>query len=136
MEGLFLLTINGIELRSLMDITTILDDAFNRPEPPMHTLMTGFTFLFGKLDESDIDVDQLSLEEHYHAVSCSVFSLSLEAVTDNNDDKGISNDLACLFLDIDDVDPDFIAEIWSILQTASDWQFPCSFSAALKEPVH
>lgn len=48
----------------------------------------------------------------------------------------ISNDLACLFLDMDDVDPNFIAEIWSILQMATDPQCLCSFCAALKEPVH
>jgi hypothetical protein len=77
-----------------------------------------------------------SLEEHYHAVSRSVFSLCLDAVADDNDNTTISNDLACLFLDMDDVDPSFIHKIWSILQTASDPKCPCSFSAALKEPVH
>jgi hypothetical protein len=135
-EGLFLLAINGIELRSLTDVVSILDDVFNRPEPAVHTIMTGFTFLFGKLDTSDTDVDQLSSEEHYHAVSRSVFSLCLEAIVEDDDPMDVSNDLACLFLDMDDVDPDFIAEIWSILQTASDPKCPRSFSAALKEPVH
>jgi hypothetical protein len=97
--------------------------------------MTGFTFLFGKLDDSDTTVDQLSTGEHYHAVSLSVFSLCLEAVADENGDKTISNDTACLFLDMEDVDPNFMHDIWSILQTASDPKCPQSFSAALKEPA-
>jgi hypothetical protein len=113
-EGLFLLAINGIELRSLTNILSILDDVFNRPDPTVHTMMTGFTFLFGKLDTTDTNVDQLSSEEHYHAVSRSVFSLCLEALVKDEDLQDISNDLNCLFLDLDDVDPDFIAEIWSI----------------------
>jgi hypothetical protein len=98
--------------------------------------MTGFTFLFGKLDASDTEVDQLSSEEHYHAVSRSVFSLCLEAIVEDEDNTAKSNDLACLFLDMDDVDLDFVAEIWSILHTASDPKCPRSFSTALKEPVH
>jgi hypothetical protein len=136
-EGLFLLAINGIKLCGLTVVTLILDDVFDRPEPMIHMVMTGFTFLFGKLDDSDSDVDQLSSEERYHAVSCSVFSLCLEALANpNNSDTTISNDLTCLFLEMEEVDPDFVAEIWSILQTANDPQCPHSFSAALKEPVH
>jgi hypothetical protein len=135
-EGLFLLTINGIELCSLTDINAILDDICNRSEPAVHTIMTGFTFLFGKLDTTDTNVNQLSSEEHYHAVSRSVFSLCLEALVEDDPTQDILNDLTCLFLDMDDVDPDFIAKIWSILQTASDLKCPRSFSAALKEPVH
>jgi hypothetical protein len=135
-KGLFLLAINGIELRSLTDITAILDDVFNRPDPMTHSLMTGFTFLFGKLDASETHVDQMPSKEHYHAVSRSVFSLCLEAVADDDDDKSIMNDLACLFLDMETVDPDFVAEIWSILQSASDPKCPRSFSAAIREPVH
>jgi hypothetical protein len=53
-----------------------------------------------------------------------------------DDDLDILNDLTCLFLDIEDADPKFIAKIWSILQTASDPKCPRSFSAALEEPVH
>jgi hypothetical protein len=60
----------------------------------------------------------------------------LEAFADEDDDTTFSNDLAFLFPDMDDVDPEFIAEAWSILQTASNPQCPRSFSAALKEPVH
>jgi hypothetical protein len=136
-EGLYLLAINGIELRGITDMTSILDDIFDRPEPLIHTVLTGFTFLFGKLDPSDTDDDTLSSEEHYHAVSRSVFSLCLEALADPaSEDASLSNDLTCLFLDMEVVDPDFIAEIWSILQSATDPQCPRSFSAALKEPVH
>jgi hypothetical protein len=125
-----------MEIPGFTDIILILDDIFNCPEPAVHTLMTGFTFLFGKLDASDTDVDQLSSEEHYHAVSRSVFSLCLEAIVKDEDTTDISHDLACLCLDMDDVDPDFTAEIWLILQTASDPKCSRSFSAALKEPVH
>jgi hypothetical protein len=39
-------------------------------------------------------------------------------------------------MDMDAVDPEFIAEVWSILQTASDPLCPRSFSTALKEPIH
>jgi hypothetical protein len=135
-EGLFLLAINGVEIRGLPDVTNILDDLFDRPEPMLHQIMTGFTFLFGKLDTNDTDQDLLSSEAHYHAVSRSVFSLCLEAMAEDDDSSHISDDLACLFLDMDEADPDFIAEIWSILQTAQDPKCPRSFSAALKEPVH
>jgi hypothetical protein len=136
-EGLYLLAINGIDIRSITDMTGILDDVFDRPDPLVHTVMTGYTFLFGKLDPSDTQDDQLSSEEHYHAVSRSVFSLCLEALADpDTDDTTLSNDLTCLFLDMEVVDPDFVAEIWSILQSARDPQCPRSFSAALKEPVH
>jgi hypothetical protein len=101
-EGLFLIAFNSIELHSLMDITAILDDMYNQPDLMPHTIMTGFMFLFGELDTSDANIDQLSTEEHYHMVSHSVFSLCLEAVTDDDDDDDIqiSNNLAYLFLDI------------------------------------
>jgi hypothetical protein len=137
-EGLFLLTINEIELQGITDIISILDDLLNRPELTTHMIMIGFTFHFGKLDDSDTDVNELSSEEHYHAISRSMFSLCLEAIVKDNVTMAISNDLACLFLDMDDVnvDPNFIAKIWSILQTASDPKCPCSFSAMLKEPIH
>jgi hypothetical protein len=136
-EGLFLLAINGIEIRTLTDVTAILDDVYNRPKPATHLLVTGFTFLFGKLDSSVSNIDQLSSEQHYHAISRSVFSLCLDAITDDDDDPSmIHNDLACLFLDMDDVDPTFIAEIWSILQTTTNPTCPRSFKTALKEPVH
>ena len=124
-----------------MDVTAILDDAYNCPEPLIHSLMIGFTFLFGKLDASDTDTDHILSEEHYHAVSRSVFSLCLETLAqdDTDNDTAIVNlqaDLTCLFLNMDYMDPDFVAEIWSILQTASDPQCPHSFSAALNEPIH
>jgi hypothetical protein len=78
-----------------------------------------------------------SSEEHKHAVSCSIFSLCLEAVADENDDTSISNDLACLFLSMDDVDPDFIMKIWSILHTATSIpKCPRSLMVVIKEPVH
>jgi hypothetical protein len=136
LEGLFLLTVNGIEIRSIMDLTLILDDVFDRPDALAHTIVTGFTFLFGKMDSSEDHKDLLSSEEHYHAVSRSVFSLCLEALSDDDLDHAFSDDLACLFMDMDVVDPDFVAEIWSILQSASDPKCPRSFSAALREPVH
>jgi hypothetical protein len=49
----------------------------------MQSVLTGFTFLLGKLDLSDTDDDQLSSEAHYHAVmsvglsSVCVWKLSL-----------------------------------------------------------
>jgi hypothetical protein len=61
-EGLFLLAINSIEIHTLMDVMATLDDVYNRPEPTTHLLVTGFTFLFGKLDSSDTNVDQISSE--------------------------------------------------------------------------
>jgi hypothetical protein len=138
LEGLFLLTINGIDIQALTDITDILDDVFDCPQPDSHLIMTGFTFLFGKLENSDTSkIDALSSEEHYHAISRSVFSLCLEAFADdNNDDAIISDELACLFLDMELIDPEFAADVWSILKSASDPQCPKSFSAALKEQVH
>jgi hypothetical protein len=60
----------------------------------------------------------------------------LQSVADEDDDTDISNNLTCLFLDMDDDDRDFIAEVLSILQTTSNPQCPRSFSAALKESVH
>jgi hypothetical protein len=135
-EGLFLLTINGIEICTLTDVMAILDDVYEKPEPMTHILVTGFTFLFGKLDSSDSNLDQLSSEQHYHAVSRSVFSLCLEAFADDNGESTISNELACHFLDMEEVDPDFIAEIWSILQTTTNPTCPRSFKTALKEPIH
>jgi hypothetical protein len=60
----------------------------------------------------------------------------LEAIADNNNDKTISDDLACFFLHIEDVDPDFFVEIWSILQMTTNPTCPKIFNnAALKEPV-
>jgi hypothetical protein len=125
LEGLFLLEINGIALRSISDVTVILDDVFNRDEEQTHAILTGFTFLLGKLDLSDTDADTLLSEAHYHAVSCSVFSLCLEAVSaDADNDMDVSDDLACLFMDMEHVNPEFIADVWSILITASDPQCP------------
>jgi hypothetical protein len=63
----------------------ILDEVFNRPKPMTHTIMTGFTFLFGKLDTSDTNVDALSSKEHYHDVSQLVFSLCFKAIADDDD---------------------------------------------------
>ena len=116
-----------------MDVTMILDDMFNHTDPQIHVVMTGFTFLFGQLDMSDLDTVRISLEKHYHAISHLVFSLYLEALVQDPTDmlhaNVISDDLTCLFLDMDDVDPDFVAKIWSIPLTASNPQCPCSFSA-------
>jgi hypothetical protein len=66
-----------------------------------------------------------------------MFSLCLDALAKDDDDPStISNDLACLFLDMEDVDLTFITEIWSILQTTTYPTCPQSFKTALKEPVH
>jgi hypothetical protein len=48
LTGTFLLPINGIAIRSLTEITCILDDVDSRPDEYLHTRLTGFTFLFGR----------------------------------------------------------------------------------------
>jgi hypothetical protein len=100
-EGLFLLTINGMDgiaiFWSLRDLTCILTDIHDRLDGTLHNALTGFTFLFGKFDHADDQKYTLSSEQHYHAVSCSIFSLSLEGLADkhnNLDTSDISNELA------------------------------------------
>jgi hypothetical protein len=72
---------DGIDIWLLTALTCSLNDMHDRPHATLHNALTAFTFLFGKLDQ---DNDNLSSEQHYHAVSNSVFSLCLEALANKH----------------------------------------------------
>jgi hypothetical protein len=78
LTGTFLLAINGIAIRSVTEITMILDDLETRKDEYQHARFTGFTFLFGRLTTADIIPDILDLQAADHASLRSVFSLCLD----------------------------------------------------------
>jgi hypothetical protein len=67
LTGTFLLAINGIAIRSVTEITLILDDLETRKDEYQHARFTGFTFLFGRLTTADIIPDVLDLQAADHA---------------------------------------------------------------------
>jgi hypothetical protein len=116
LAGTFLLAINGIAIRSITEISLILDDVETRSAASSNAHFTGFTFLFGRLTTADIVPDVLDLQAADHASLRSVFSLCLDIhsldVTMNPD---LTDELLHLPLyQCADFDPEFIAELFSI----------------------
>jgi hypothetical protein len=114
LSGTFLLAINGIAIRSVTEIALVLDDFGSRPDKYQHTRLTGFTFLFGRLDKADILPDILDLQAADHASLRSVFSLCLEIHSlDATMNPDVTDELLLLPLyQCADFYPTFIAELF------------------------
>ena len=141
--GHFLLEINGVAIRTVADITPIIDDIHDRPDAQAHVRLSGYTFLFGKIDSATTK-DKFHSEPHYHAMARCVFSVCMDQTIEHPPNASLQplapplteDHLIASIHQLSSIDPDFISHVWSILQQEHGPTCPSSFSAALKEPVN
>jgi hypothetical protein len=74
--GMYLLAINGIPMHSAMDISDVIDDVLDQKEEDTHCTLTGFNFLFGKLNNEE-QHDELSLQAPDHVTSQVVMAINI-----------------------------------------------------------
>ena len=135
LEGTFLLAINGISIRSITEITHVLDDFDTHKVECHHARFTGFTFLFGKLTNADILPGVFDFQATDHATMRSIFSLCLDIHSlDPTIPSAVSDEsLNHLLFLCSEYDPIFIANLFSIIATPQ--LCSSSFAAALRDPV-
>jgi hypothetical protein len=141
--GHFLLEINGVAIGTVADIIPIIYDIHDRPDAQAHVCLSGYTFIFGKIDSATHE-DKFHSEPHYHAMPRCVFSICMDQTIDHPPDASLQplpqplneDHLIASIHQLSSIDPDFISHVWSILQQEHGPTCPSSFSPALKEPVN
>ena len=67
--GYYILSMNGVHVRSVADIRLILHDYHNVDDKRGPAYLTGITILFGVAQESDPDPDQIPFNKQDHATA-------------------------------------------------------------------